>query len=214
MDPKERQAHWEHVYQTKAETEVSWFEETPVLSLDIIHTAGVEKDAAIIDIGGGESRLVDALLDEGYTALSVLDISQKAVAETRGRLGQRASHVTWIVADVTAWESERTYDLWHDRAAFHFLTEPADQDAYVAQLMRALRPDGHLIICTFALDGPERCSGLPVVRYDARSLSQRLGPLFELVESRNHEHHTPAGHVQRFQFSWFHRAGLGRPPRD
>ena len=207
MDPKERQAHWEHVYQTKAETEVSWFQETPTLSLEFIHTAGVGKDAPIIDIGGGESRLVDALLDEGYTALSVLDISQKAVAETQGRLGQRASHVTWIVADVTAWESERTYDLWHDRAAFHFLTEPADQDAYVAQLMRALRPDGHLIIGTFALDGPERCSGLPVVRYDARSLSQRLGPLFELVESRNHEHHTPAGYVQRFQFCWFHRTG-------
>ena len=214
MDPKERQAHWENVYRTKAETEVSWFQKTPTLSLDFIHSAGVGKDAAIIDIGGGESRLVDALLDEGYTALSVLDISQKAVAETQARLGQRASHVTWIVADVTAWESERTYDLWHDRAAFHFLTEPADQDAYVARLVRALRPGGHLIIGTFALDGPERCSGLPVVRYDARSLSQRLGPLFELVESRNHEHHTPAGRVQRFQFSWFHRAGLGRPPRD
>ena len=207
MDAKERQAHWENVYWTKAETEVSWFQKTPTLSLDFIHSAGVGKDAAIIDIGGGESRFVDALLDEGYTALSVLDISQKAVAETQARLGQRASHVTWIVADVTAWESERTYDLWHDRAAFHFLTETADQDAYMARLVRALRPGGYLIISTFALDGPERCSGLPVVRYDARSLSQRLGSSFELLESRNDEHHTPNGSVQRFQFSWFHRAG-------
>jgi hypothetical protein len=118
MDPKERQAHWENVYRTKAETEVSWFQKTPTLSLDFVHSAGVGKDAAIIDIGGGKSRLVDALLDEGYTALFVLDISQKAVAETKARLGQRASHVTWIVGDVTAWEPERTYDLWHDRAVF------------------------------------------------------------------------------------------------
>jgi SAM-dependent methyltransferase len=206
MHAKKRRAHWENVYQTKAENEVSWFQETPFLSLEFIHAASVGKDAAIIDIGGGESRLVGALLDEGYTDLSVLDISERAVAETQARLGQRASHVTWIVADVAAWEPERTYDLWHDRAAFHFLTEPADQDAYVARVVRALRPGGHLIISTFALDGPERCSGLPVVRYDARSLSQRLGPLFELVESRNHEHHAPVGRVQRFQFSWFHRA--------
>jgi trans-aconitate methyltransferase len=124
IEAKERQAHWETVYRTKAEHEVSWFRERPVLSLAFIHATRGGKDAAIIDVGGGESRLADALLDEGYTDLSVLDISKKAIAETQDRLCHRASQVTWIAADVTTWEPERTYDLWHDRAAFHFLTDP------------------------------------------------------------------------------------------
>jgi 2-polyprenyl-3-methyl-5-hydroxy-6-metoxy-1,4-benzoquinol methylase len=205
MGTTERQAHWDNIYTTKAEDEVSWFQERPTNSLAFIHASGVGKNAPIIDVGGGESRLADALLDEGYNNISVLDLSEKAIATTKARLGQRASWVTWIAADVTAWEPDRLYDLWHDRAAFHFLTEPTDRQAYVERLLKALRPGGHAIISTFALDGPERCSGLPVVRYDAASLGVTLGPSFELVETRNHEHHTPMDRIQRFQFSWFRR---------
>lgn len=205
MDATERQAHWENVYTTKTEGEVSWFQKKPTNSLEFIHASGVGKNAAIIDVGGGEARLVDVLLDEGYTDIAILDLSEKALAVTKARLGHSAAQVRWIVADVTSWEPERTYDLWHDRAAFHFLTEPADRDAYVARLLKALRPGGHLIIGTFALDGPQRCSGLPVVRYNAMSLGQTLGPSFELVETQNHEHHTPMDRIQRFQFSWFRR---------
>jgi SAM-dependent methyltransferase len=204
-DTAERRAHWDHVYATKAENEVSWFQKWPTNSLEFIHASGVGKDAAIIDVGGGESRLVDALLDEGYNDISVLDLSEQAIAATKVRLGQRASRVTWIAADVTAWEPDRAYDLWHDRAAFHFLTEPSDRQAYVDRLLKALRPGGHAIIGTFALDGPERCSGLPIVRYDAASLGETLGPSFELVATRDHEHHTPMDRIQRFQFSWFRR---------
>jgi 2-polyprenyl-3-methyl-5-hydroxy-6-metoxy-1,4-benzoquinol methylase len=205
MDAKERQAHWNHVYTTNAEDEVSWFQERPTNSLEFIRVSGVGKDAAIIDVGGGESRLVDDLLNEGYGDISVLDVSEQAIATTKARLGQHTSRVTWIIADVTAWEPERAYDLWHDRAAFHFLTEPADRQAYVERLLKALRPGGHAIISTFALDGPERCSGLPIVRYGAASLGGILGPSFELAETRNHEHHTPMDRIQRFQFSWFRR---------
>lgn len=205
MESAERQKHWNKVYTTKAEDEVSWFQENPATSLEFIHTSGVGKDAAIIDVGGGESRLVDALLNEGHSDISVLDVSEQAIAKTKARLGQRASLVTWIIADVTAWEPDRAYDLWHDRAAFHFLTEPTERQAYVERLMKALHPGGHAIISTFALDGPERCSGLPIVRYDAASLGGALGPLFEVVETRNHEHHTPMHLIQRFQFSWFRR---------
>jgi 2-polyprenyl-3-methyl-5-hydroxy-6-metoxy-1,4-benzoquinol methylase len=205
MGTTDRQAHWDQVYTTKAENEVSWFQETPTISMELIHASEVGRDAAIIDIGGGESRLVDALLDEGYSDVSVLDLSEQALSATKVRLGQRASQVRWIVADVTAWRPAREFDLWHDRAAFHFLTEPADRAAYRDRLLKALRPRGHVIISTFALDGPERCSGLPVVRYDAATLSDTLGPSFRLIDTRGQEHHTPMGGVQRFQFSWFRR---------
>jgi 2-polyprenyl-3-methyl-5-hydroxy-6-metoxy-1,4-benzoquinol methylase len=206
MDTTQRQAHWENVYATKTEDEVSWFQENPAMSLDLIHASGVGKDDAIIDIGGGASRLVDALVDDGYRAITVLDLSEQALTTAKARLGARASQVNWIAADITAWERHGVYDLWHDRAAFHFLTEPSDRDAYVQRLTKALRPRGHGIISTFALDGPKRCSGLPIVRYDAVSLGQTLGPSFELIETRNHEHHTPMDRVQRFQFSRFRRA--------
>jgi SAM-dependent methyltransferase len=205
MDTTERRAHWENVYTTKTEDEVSWFQEYPAMSLDLIHASGVGKDDAIIDIGGGASRLVDALVDEGYRAITVLDLSEQALTTAKARLGPRASLVEWIVADITTWERDGVYDLWHDRAAFHFLTEPSDRDAYVECLTKALRLGGTAIIGTFALDGPERCSGLPVVRYDAVSLGKTLGPSFELVETRKHEHHTPLDRIQRFQFSRFRR---------
>lgn len=201
----ERQAHWDEVYAARAETEVTWFEANPAISLALIHAADPGRNAAIIDIGGGASRLVDALLDEGYRDVTVLDLSAAALAMAQARLGARAAAVRWIAADITSWEPAGLFNLWHDRAAFHFLTEPADRAAYLTRLRAALRVGGQLIIGTFAPDGPERCSGLPVQRHDAASLAAVLGPDFALAESRPHEHVTPMGRVQRFQFSRFRR---------
>jgi len=205
MNEPVRQAHWENVYATKGEGDVSWFQERPDVSLDLIRATGVGADATIVDIGGGASRLVDALFDAGFTSLSVLDLSEKALATSKARLGARGSRVKWIVADVTTWQPAESYDVWHDRAAFHFLTEAKDRDAYAECVLKAVRPAGHVIIATFAPDGPERCSGLPVMRHDAASIGAMLGSSFELVESRRHDHTTPSGAVQRFQFSRFRR---------
>jgi trans-aconitate methyltransferase len=140
MNSVERQVHWENVYTTKGEKEVSWFEESPTISLDLIRSTGVNTRASIIDIGGGASRLVDALMDEGFEAVTVLDLSKKALATTRARLGALGAKVRWIVADVTTWEPSETYDVWHDRAAFHFLTEPKERAAYAERVSRAIRP--------------------------------------------------------------------------
>jgi 2-polyprenyl-3-methyl-5-hydroxy-6-metoxy-1,4-benzoquinol methylase len=205
MSGSNRGEHWEDLYRTKGEREVSWFQETPSLSLELIRLAGATRHSPIVDIGGGASRLVDALVDGGFEAVTVLDLSESALAAANARLGPAGAEVTWIVADVVGWRSRQRYDVWHDRAAFHFLTDAADRTAYVACLREALRPGGHAIIATFALDGPERCSGLPVVRYDAASLGEVLGDAFSLVETRRHDHHTPMGSTQRFQFSMFRR---------
>jgi trans-aconitate methyltransferase len=205
MSEASRQSHWEGVYTTKGEDQVSWFQETPAISLELIDFVGATKTSAIIDIGAGASRLADCLVARGYEHLTVLDISAAALATARSRMGEKANGVTWIRADVTAWEPPQSYDLWHDRAAFHFLTLPNDQAAYVARLRRALRPGGHAIIATFAPDGPERCSGLVVSRYDATGLAATLGSGFELIDSRRHEHFTPSRAMQKFQFSTFRR---------
>jgi SAM-dependent methyltransferase len=201
MSAPDRQAHWDNVYRTKGEDEVSWFQASPTVSLDLIHAAGIGRNAGIIDIGGGASRLVDALLDEGFADVTVLDLSEESLAKAKARLGARAGSVTWIVADVTRWQPTRTYDLWHDRAAFHFLTVPEDRAAYAERVSQVVRSSGQVIIGTFAPDGPERCSGLPVVRHDAESIGKVLGPSFELIESRRHDHQTPMGGSQKFQFS-------------
>jgi 2-polyprenyl-3-methyl-5-hydroxy-6-metoxy-1,4-benzoquinol methylase len=201
-----RLAHWQNVYKEKAENQVSWFQETPAISLELIEAVHPKFDSAIIDIGGGASRLVDVLAREGYRDLTVLDVSENAIAMAKARMGEPAETVKWIVADVTQWKPARHYDLWHDRAAFHFLTEAPDRTAYVECLASALRPGGHAIIGTFAMDGPERCSGLPVVRYDAARLAAALGPAFTLVEMRRDDHKTPWGTIQHFQFSVVKRA--------
>jgi SAM-dependent methyltransferase len=198
-----RADHWQSVYTTKGEREVSWFQERPDLSLDLIAEAGGARRASVIDIGGGASRLPDALLERGYSDVTVLDVSEAALATSRARLGALAGKIDWIAADVTTWEPARHFDVWHDRAVLHFLTEAADRKAYVERLTKALRPGGRAIIGTFALDGPEKCSGLPVVRYDAAGLADLLGVPFELQASRRHEHATPWGSLQRFQFSIF-----------
>jgi SAM-dependent methyltransferase len=205
MNDVSRQNRWENVYLTKGEDEVSWFQEAPEPSLKLIELAGATRSSGIIDIGGGASRLVDCLVSQGYEDVAVLDLSAAALARARSRIGDQANRVTWIAADVTTWEPSRTYDVWHDRAAFHFLTDPKHQMAYVARLRRALHPGGHAIIGTFAPDGPERCSGLTVSRYDAHSLAATLGSGFELIDTRRHEHTTPWGAMQKFQFSTFRR---------
>jgi 2-polyprenyl-3-methyl-5-hydroxy-6-metoxy-1,4-benzoquinol methylase len=205
MSDPDRSAHWEGVYRTKNEREVSWFQETPSVSLELIRSAGATRHSSIVDIGGGASRLVDALVEGGYEVVTVLDLAESALAAAQARFGQAAAQVTWIVADVVGWKPRQRYDVWHDRAAFHFLTDAADRIAYATCLREALSPGGHAIIATFALDGPERCSGLPVIRYDATSLGEALGDAFSLVETRRHDHHTPMGSTQRFQFSMFRR---------
>ena len=203
----DRSSHWDKVYATKGEAEVSWFQKNPSTSLAMIRAANPDREAAIIDIGGGASRLVDALLQGGYRDVSVLDLSANALDAAKRRIGQGAAMVDWIVADATTWRPAKAYDVWHDRAAFHFLTDPRDRAAYVERLRSALARGGHVIIATFALDGPEKCSGLPVQRHDSASLLAELGPEFELVETHRETHHTPWGSTQAFQFSRFRRRG-------
>ncbi len=219
MQSESSQAHWEGVYTRKGENEVSWFQERPAPSLELIVQVGATPASAIIDVGGGASRLVDHLIDRGFEDLTILDLSDAALQTAKARLGARASEVHWIVGDVTVWEPSRTYDVWHDRAAFHFLTEENDRSAYVARLGRALKVGGYAIVATFALDGPEQCSGLQIVRYDSASLGKTLGPSFELVDTRGHIHATPWGTEQSFQFSVFKRcfradAGSSAPTAD
>jgi SAM-dependent methyltransferase len=209
MSAASRQAHWEKVYATKRENEVSWFQENPAPSLDLIAKAGATALSSVIDVGGGASRLVDALVEDGFRDVTVLDLSDAALTAAKARLGGRAEQVQWVVADVTEWEPHAAaYDVWHDRAAFHFLTEERDRAAYVARLIKAVKPGGCAIIGTFAPDGPERCSGLPVVRYDAESLRRVVGDAFELIETLRHEHRTPWGSEQHFQFSLFRRVSV------
>jgi SAM-dependent methyltransferase len=202
----DRVAHWETVYTTKDESEVSWFQDNPESSLELIEQARPAPDSAIIDIGGGASRLVDALLERGFRRVTVLDISAAALDLAALRLGRRASEAQWIVADVTEWQPSRRFDVWHDRAAFHFLVDAKGREAYIARLKEALRPGGHAIIATFATDGPKTCSGLPVNRYDPAGLAKELGEEFALLDSRAHDHVTPSNSNQRFQFCLFRRA--------
>ena len=206
MNDASRKTHWENVYSSKGENKVSWFQENPAPSLDLVELAGPTPDAGIVDIGGGTSRLVDQLLERGFKDVTVLDLSEAAIAVAKVRLGNKAAQAQWVVADVTKWSPSQSFDIWHDRAAFHFLTDPADRAAYVARLAKAIKPGGSVIIGTFALDGPEKCSGLPVSRYDAASLGEVLGNSFHLVHTRRHEHATPWAAIQRFQFSVFRRA--------
>lgn len=203
----DRWSHWEWLYRTRDESEFSWFQQDPRVSLELIEQTAAHQDARIIDIGCGASRLVDALVFGGYTEVTVLDLSETALSTVRARIGDAANHVSWIAADVTRWAPSRAYDLWHDRAAFHFLTNPDERTAYVDRLTTALAPEGHAIIGTFAMDGPNRCSNLPVERYDAARLSAALGPGFRLIDSRRHCHQTPAGQKQSFHFGLFQREG-------
>ena len=193
-----RQDHWNQVYREKGPQKLSWFQRRPELSLAIIASSGIEKDAGVIDVGGGTSALVDSLLDGGYQQIAVLDISGAALDQSRSRLGVRADAVEWYEADVTTFEPPHRFGLWHDRAVFHFLTEAEDRRAYVATLRRTLQPGGTVVISTFAIDGPPKCSGLEVVRYDADSMCAELGAEFQLQEVQREIHLTPWQTEQRF----------------
>ena len=210
-----RKDHWETVYTTRGENEVSWFQDSPAPSLELIDRARPTPESHIVDIGGGASRLVDRLLVRGFRHVTVLDISASALEVTKARLGERAGEAEWIVADVTTWQMAQRFDIWHDRATFHFLVAPSDRAAYIGRMRQALRPGGHAIIATFAIDGPEKCSGLPVNRYDENGLARELGEGFVLIESRAHDHATPWNSNQRFQFSLFRRqASIQNTPRQ
>jgi SAM-dependent methyltransferase len=195
----DRKAHWERVYATKQPTDVSWYQAEPTRSLELLRELGAGPETAVVDVGGGDSTLVDAVVAAGLGRVTVLDVSGAALARARARLGPRAGEVTWVEADVTRAElPPRAFDVWHDRAVFHFLTEPDDRARYAAVAASALRPGGALLVATFAPDGPTRCSGLEVVRYGADSLARELGDAFALARDFADVHHTPAGAEQRF----------------
>jgi SAM-dependent methyltransferase len=197
----DRREHWERVYRSKAPNAVSWYQPHARLSLDLIRRTAPDLDAPIIDVGGGASTLVDGLLDAGYRAVTVLDLAPAALALARGRLGERAARVAWIAADVLeAPLPADAYAVWHDRAVFHFLTAPADRARYVAQVRRAVRPGGHVVVASFAADGPARCSGLDVMRYTPDAMHAEFGTGFRLLDAVREEHRTPGGATQAFVY--------------
>lgn len=195
--------HWEKVYTTKSTDAVSWFQEHAENSLRLIQETGVPLNAAIIDIGGGASTLVDDLLAKGYSHLSVLDLSAAAMLAAQKRLGAQAKQVQWMEADITQKEfSLHSFDVWHDRAVFHFLTSAEDRHAYVHAVLRAVKPGGHVIVATFAEDGPMQCSGLPVKRYNKDELHAEFGDAFTLTQHGKESHRTPFGTVQQFTYCY------------
>lgn len=194
-------AHWENVYQTKAVDEVSWYRPHLEVSLGLIEHATPDTNLAVIDVGGGEATLVDDLVARGYSDVTVLDISSAAIEVAKGRLGAAAASVHWITGDITTVELEAArYDVWHDRAVFHFLTSADDRAAYVRQVANAVKLGGHVIVATFGPDGPEKCSGLDVVRYDAENLHGEFGPKFRRLDSVTEVHETPWGTPQQFLY--------------
>jgi ubiquinone/menaquinone biosynthesis C-methylase UbiE len=201
-----RKTHWEQVYTTKSPLEVSWYQTEPRLSLELISHTGLPPDSSIIDIGGGASLLVDSLMAKGYSQLAVLDISSSALTHAKHRLGPQSDAIEWIEADITHFTPAHPFDLWHDRAVFHFLTEASDRQKYITTLKRSLRPGGHLIIATFAIGGPEKCSGLPIVQYDADKITRELGADFQLVEEMAEAHITPSQLTQKFTYFRFSKA--------
>jgi SAM-dependent methyltransferase len=197
-------AHWEGIWQQGHLDEVSWFQTGPTVSLELAARV-TDPTSSIVDVGGGASRLAEGLLDAGYTDITVLDVAAAAVGAGCERLGERAGDVRWLVEDVTTWEPGRIFDLWHDRAVLHFLTDQADRDRYVATLRQATAPGGHAIVATFGPDGPEFCSGLPVRRHDRDDLRATLGAGFEALDFVEEIHVTPKGAEQPFLYGLFHR---------
>jgi SAM-dependent methyltransferase len=203
-----RRDHWENVYRSTAETDVSWYQDDPRLSLELIRAIALEMGGRIVDVGGGASVLVDRLLELPLAKIAVADISETALGKARSRLGERSERVEWMVADVTRARDIGTFDVWHDRAVFHFLTEAADRKNYVELARRTIPEGGHLIIATFARDGPQRCSGLEVNRYDGDSLSGELGAGFSLIREATETHKTPWASSQPFFYGVFSRLGF------
>jgi len=203
---EERKKHWENVYTQKQPTEVSWYQTNPGKSLELIALTGVDRSGQIIDIGGGASVLVDQLLDQVHEHLTVLDISAKAIEYAKERLGDRAEKVNWIVSDITEFKPSVVYDLWHDRAVFHFLTDTGDRRKYVDVMSKALHAGSHVIISAFSLEGPAKCSGLDVERYDADKMAREFGDSFELVKALDEAHITPWKAEQKFIYCYFRKS--------
>jgi SAM-dependent methyltransferase len=205
----EIKAHWEDTYRTKAPTQVGWYQDHLRLSLDFIRRTGVPGTGQIVDAGGGASTLVDDLLGDGFRHITVLDLSASALHAARRRLGARAAGVTWIEADITQSPlPQHFYDVWHDRAVFHFLTQPEERQRYVRAVRHAVKPGGHVILATFAPDGPPRCSGLEVVRYSPESLHHEFGEDFRLIDHAREAHVTPFGTEQRFIYCHCRKRGV------
>jgi SAM-dependent methyltransferase len=202
----DRRKHWEQLYTTKSPLDASWYQDEPTVSLELVARTGAGTGARIVDVGGGASVLVDRLLARGYRNVAVLDISVAALEFAQARLGDRAVQVEWLASDIVEFRPAHTFDIWHDRAVFHFLTDAADRRAYVAAMDRALEPGGHVIIGAFALEGPRKCSGLDVVQYNADKLSAELGDGYRLVEQLQETHFTPTGKAQEFGFYRFVRS--------
>ena len=201
-----RKSHWEGVYEARQFSDVSWYQAVPERSLAYIEASGIERDQPIIDIGGGASTLVDHLIDRGYTDLTVVDVSAKGLAQAQSRLLERAAEVQWIVSDVTRFQPDRRYALWHDRAVLHFLTDAADRERYIDALMSALTPGGNLVLATFGPDGPLKCSGLEVRRYSIEMMAELLGPGFDLCDHELELHETPSGGSQQFLLTRWRRS--------
>ncbi len=200
---RNRKKHWEHVYKRNAPDALGWYQDYPEMSLKLITAIGVGVDGDIIDVGGGTSKLIGTLLDQGYKRLTTLDISGSSIEKAKLNLGEKSSRINWIEADVTKYSFKEEYDIWHDRAVFHFITEAKDRKGYINSLNKALKLNGHLIIATFALKGPPKCSGLPVTRYSPETLQNELGDNFNLVESFVEDHVTTSGVRQKFIFCRF-----------
>jgi SAM-dependent methyltransferase len=196
--------HWDRVWDDRHPDEVTWFQVEPKLSLRLIQTA-TQPDGGIIDIGGGASRLVDHLLDAGYEDITVVDIAPQALQAARDRLGPRSKRVNWIVGDATETDFGRTFDVWHDRAVFHFLTDEGDRRRYLATLAASIPVGGHVVLATFGPDGPEYCSGLPVRRYSIELMQETLGDGFVLIDHEIERHVAPNGAIQQFLYALFHR---------
>ncbi len=199
----DKQTHWDTIYETKNPEEVSWTEKVPAISLNLINQLQVPKNAAIIDVGGGDSNLVDFLLEAGYTNLTILDISANALTRAKNRLGEKAQQVKWIVADILAFTPSEHYEVWHDRAAFHFLTQPQEVETYVNTVSTFVK--GHLILGTFAVNGPLKCSGLPITQYSPELMKPLFEHSFNLKGCINHNHTTPFGTEQNFLFCTFNK---------
>ena len=207
METGERQVHWDNVFASKNLEERTWYEPTPGISLDLLKQLSLPKDAAIIDIGGGDSLLVDHLLDLGYRNVSVLDISTKALEKAQARLQERARLVQWICSDVTDFTADQPYDFWHDRAAFHFLTTEEDVHHYAQTAASAIKPGGFLVIGTFSEQGPQKCSGLEIKQYSEDGLVQVFNNQFKKIQCQQAEHLTPTQAVQQFTFCTFQKLG-------
>ena len=210
-----KREHWEEIYRRKGSEEVSWYRPHLDRSLRFVEEAGLPPTATILDVGGGASTFVDDLLDRGFCNVTVLDLSASAIAEARHRLGPRAATVTWLLGDVTEMKlPEHQFDFWHDRAVFHFLTEPAARDRYVAAVRHALKPNGHIVVATFGVSAPDHCSGLPVVRYSAEGIHDQFGSTFRKVGSDSEIHHTPWGREQEFVYCYCRMPDRGLTGRE